>query len=220
MATTALGLVLSTSVMAMDGVSGNIGFTTDYVFRGVSQSDEAMAIQGGFDYEHETGLHAGVWGSSVDFNNPKDGSMELDLYAGYQNEIGAFSYDVGGIYYAYPGAASSLNYDFWEVYISTGYDFEKFAVSASVNYSPEFFGDTGDATYYAVGVDVPLPHEFGLSAHYGYQDIDQGNDYNDWSVGVSKTWLEFDWALNYHDTDIDNSNLADDRVVLSVGKTF
>jgi len=214
-------LLASFAVPAMaEGVSGNLTFTTDYVFRGVSQTDEAAAIQGGFDYEHGNGLHAGVWGSNVDFNDTRDGSMELDIYAGFGNEVGAFSYDVGGIYYMYPGAESELDYDFWEAYVSAGYDFDAFAVSASINYSPEFFGDTGDAVYYAAGVDVPLPHDFGLSAHVGYQDIDESTDYTDWSVGVSKTWLEFDWAATYTDTDLDAADIDDARVVFSVGKTF
>lgn len=214
-------LLASFAVPAMaEGVSGNLSFTTDYVFRGVSQTDESAAIQGGFDYVHETGLHAGVWGSNVNLETPNDGSLELDLYAGFANEIGAFSYDVGGIYYAYPGAANDLDFDFWEAYVSAGYDFETFAVSASLNYSPEFFGDTGDAVYYAAGVDVPLPHDFGLSAHIGHQDIDDSEDYTDWSVGVSKTWLEFDWGVTYTDTDLENADIDEARVVFSVGKTF
>lgn len=217
---TVLTVSAAAPALAMEGVTANVGFTTDYVFRGFSQTDEAAAIQGGFDYEHDNGFYAGVWGSNVDFNNTLDGSLELDVYGGFSDNIDAFSYDVGAIYYAYPGADDSLNYDFWEAYVGVGYEFERFALNASVNHSPEFFGDAGDATYYALGLDVALPEEFTLSAHYGHQDIQEGNDYSDWSVGVSKTWLEFDWAVTYYDTDVNNDDLADGRVVLSVGKSF
>lgn len=214
-------LLVSFALPAMaEGVSGNLTFTSDYVFRGVSQSDEKAALQGGFDYEHETGLHAGVWGSNIDFNNPQDGSLELDIYAGFANEVGAISYDVGGIYYAYPGAENSLNYNFWEVYANAGYDFDMFSVNAGANYSPEFFGKAGDALYYYAGVDVPLPYEVGLSAHIGQQDIDEATDYSDWSVGLSKNWMEFDWGVTYTDTNLDAGKTDDGRVVFSVGKTF
>ncbi len=219
--TTALAVMAVSPSFAGEGaVTGNLSFTTDYVFRGLSQTDENPALQGGFDYEDPSGLHAGVWGSNVDFNNTGDGSMELDLYAGYQGEVEGLSYDVGGIYYLYPGADNNLNYDFWEAYVSGGYDFDTFAVNAGVNYSPDFFGKTGDAFYYYGGVEVPLPYEVTLAAHYGHQDIDESTDYNDWSLGVSKTWLEFDWSATYTEADIDNDDNAEGRIVLSVGKSF
>ncbi len=85
-ATTAF-VALSAGTANAEGLSANVGFFSDYVFRGVSQTDEAMSIQGGFDYEHETGLHAGVWGSNVDFNNAQDGSLELDITAGYAMKL-------------------------------------------------------------------------------------------------------------------------------------
>jgi uncharacterized protein (TIGR02001 family) len=215
----ALIFMASAQAMASDGsVSGNIAFTTDYVFRGFSQTDENPALQGGFDYEDASGLHAGVWASNIDFNNTADGSLELDIYGGYQGEFEGVSYDVGGIYYAYPGSENNLNYDFWEAYVSGSYDFDGFSVNAGVNYSPEFFGDAGDAFYYYGGIDVALPYEVTLSAHYGHQDIDESADYNDWSVGVSRNWLEFDWSATYTEADVDNDDNADGRVVFSVGK--
>jgi uncharacterized protein (TIGR02001 family) len=73
------------------------------------------------------------------------------------------SYDVGFIYYAYPGAGGSLDYDFWEVQTAIGYDFGIASVTASVNYSPENFGDSGDAYYPKLAVNVPVPAVKGLS---------------------------------------------------------
>lgn len=219
LATTAF-IALSATTASAEGVSANVGFVTDYVFRGVSQTDEHAAIQGGFDYEDPSGFHVGVWGSNVDFNNTQDGSLELDVYAGYANEIGDFSYDVGGIYYAYPGSESNLNYDYWEAYLALGYQFDMVGVNAGVNYSPEFFGDTGDATYIYAGVDVELPHSFSASAHIGHQEIDDSTDYTDWSVGLGYNWMDFDFGLTYTDTDLDQSDLDDGRVVFGVSKSF
>jgi uncharacterized protein (TIGR02001 family) len=217
--TTALLAVTAGSAHA-EGLSANVGFVTDYVFRGVSQTDESAAVQGGFDYEDPSGFHAGVWGSNIDFNNPQDGSLELDLYAGFGNELGNFSYDVGGIYYMYPGSDSSLDYDFWEVYLALGYQLDIVDLSAGVNYSPEFFGDTGDATYMYLGADVELPHDFSAGAHVGFQDIDDAEDYMDWSLGLGYNWMDFDFSLTYTDTDLDQSDLDEARVVLGVSRTF
>ncbi len=219
-ATTAF-VALSAGTANAEGLSANVGFFSDYVFRGVSQTDEAMSIQGGFDYEHETGLHAGVWGSTVDFNNAQDGSLELDITAGYANEVAGFSYDIGGIYYAYPGADSTLNYEFWEAYFSLGYQVhEDVALNAGVNYSPEYFGNTGDATYWHAGVEVALPYEVTAAAHVGRQEIDQSTNYTDWSLGLGYSWEGLDFSLAYTDTDLNQNDLDNARVVFGVSKSF
>lgn len=206
------------------GVSGNAGFVSDYVFRGISQSDEHPAVQGGFDLTHTSGLYAGIWGSNVDFNDGDEANVEADLYAGYSGEYQGFSYDLGAIYYAYPGADSDLDYDFWEVSAATGYDFDVAKLSASINYSPEFFGETGDAFYYAAALDIPLPYEFTLNGHAGYQTIDEGEDYTDWSVGLGYSVYGFDLSLSYTDTDLDEPEECvdgcSDRVVFGVSRSF
>ena len=75
----ASAVVLFPAAAHAEGLSANVGFVSDYVFRGVSQSDESFALQGGFDYEDPSGLHAGVWGSNIDFNNVNDGNLEVDI---------------------------------------------------------------------------------------------------------------------------------------------
>ncbi len=209
--------------------SANVGFVSQYSFRGITQSDEQPALQGGFDVGHESGLYAGVWGSNVDFNDGDEASVEVDFYAGYSNEINNINYDVGVIYYAYPGADSSLNYDFWETSIALGYDFDLFATSASLNYSPEYFGNSGDAFYYATNVDIPLPKDLTLSGHLGYQDIDDEaafgvEDYLDWSIGLGYTFKGFDLSLSYVDTDLDEpSECADGceaKVIFGISRSF
>ena len=210
-------------------LSANVGFVSQYSFRGITQSDEHPAVQGGFDVSHKTGLYAGVWGSNVDFNDGDEASVEVDVYAGYSGTVNNINYDVGFIYYAYPGADSSLNYDFWEASLALGYDFDVLAASASVNYSPEYFGDSGDALYYAANVDVPLPHDFTLSGHLGYQDIDDEvafgvQDYMDWSVGLGYSFKGFDLSLSYVDTDLDEpsecADGCDAKVIFGISRSF
>jgi uncharacterized protein (TIGR02001 family) len=210
-------------------ISANVGLVSEYSFRGIAQSDEGPAVQGGFDIAHSSGLYAGIWGSNVDFNDGDEATVEMDVYAGYSGAIDSFNYDIGAIYYAYPGANSSLDYDFYELSLALGYDFDMFALSGSVNYSPEFFGDSGDAVYYAGAIDIPLPKDFSLNGHVGYQTIDDNAafgvpDYMDWSVGLGYSWEGFDLSLSYIDTDLTEpgecADGCDERVIFGISKSF
>lgn len=205
-------------------LSANVGLFSEYVFRGISQSDEKPALQGGFDVTHSSGLYAGLWSSSVDFNDGDEASIETDLYGGFASEYNGLSYDLGFIYYGYPGADSNLNYDFWELAVALGYDFDVAALSASANYSPDYFGSTGDSVYYATALDVPLPYDFSFTAHAGYQTIDEAKDYADWSLGLGYNLAGFDLSLTYHDTNLDEpSECVDgcsDRIVFGVSRSF
>jgi uncharacterized protein (TIGR02001 family) len=209
--------------------STTIGFVSEYSFRGLSQSNEGPAVQGSIDWAHDSGFYAGVWGSNVEFT---DASIETDIYAGYSGEADGFTYDIGAIYYAYPGADSDLDYDYYEGALSVGYDFDFVALSTAVNYSPNNFADSGDATYLAGYVDVPLPFlpfETKLSGNVGHQWIDDNDafgvdDYTDWGIGISSNIEGFDIGLKYIDTDLDETeDCADgcsDRVILSLSKTL
>ena len=207
-------------------ISANVGFVTEYSFRGIAQSNEAPAVQGGFDISHSSGLYAGVWASNVKFG---DASLETDLYGGYSGSVDKFSYDIGAIYYMYPGAANNLNYDYYELSASIGYDFDLFSTSAAVNYSPEFFGKSGHAEYYSLSANVPLPHDFSLNAHVGRQNIDNNvafgtPDYTDWGAGLGYSWQGFDFSLSYIDTDLkEPAECADGcnaKVIFGISRSF
>ena len=230
--------ILAEEKSAMPGsFSANVSLTSEYYFRGLSQTDDAPAIQGGFDYEvplaKPVALYLGVWGSNVDFNEGAgvDGAtIEIDYYGGLKGNVGdsGVSWDVGFIYYSYPGADSSLDYDFWEAQAALGYDFGIASVTASVNYSPENFGESGAAFYPKLAVDVPVPGVKGLalSGHVAKQFIDQeavfgSPDYLEWNFGVGYSVLGFDLAVNYTDTDISPSADANDAMVLfTIARSF
>ena len=110
----------ATSVQAGE-ISANVALTSDYRFRGISQSNDDIAVQGGFDYAWDNGIYVGTWGSVVDFDLTSDdglnGSLELDYYVGWSSDIGENSaIDVGYLYYDYPGDSSVLEGDYQEVY--------------------------------------------------------------------------------------------------------
>ncbi|MCW8930992.1 MAG: TorF family putative porin, partial [Gammaproteobacteria bacterium] len=94
---------VSASAEGFGSISANVALTTDYYFRGISQTDNDGALQGGFDWAHDSGAYAGVWASNVSFG---DTHLEFDTYAGFSNEVGDFGYDVGVIKYNYNDTSS------------------------------------------------------------------------------------------------------------------
>ena len=223
---------------ALAEVSGNVALTTDYRFRGISQTSSNPAVQGGLDYNHESGFYVGIWGSNVQFA----GSLELDYYAGYANDINDnIAYDVGFIYYDYPGGDLGPGVgdpEFWELNAGLSGDLGPVSLSGTVSYSNDYFGETGTAWYYDLGASYGLPYDITLSGHFGYQSIDDGSifkdgffssntdDYKDWSIGVSKSMWDLDFDLSYIDTDLSDSkdcfdaNICDSTVVFSVSKSL
>jgi uncharacterized protein (TIGR02001 family) len=217
-------------------VSANVGMVTEYFFRGLTQTGKKFAVQGGLDFAHNSGIYVGTWGSNVDFGDGDEASAEVDVYGGWSGDLGKskVTLDVGAIYYLYPGADDSLNYDFFEVYAGLSKDFGFASTSAKISYSPEYFADTGDATYVELGVDIPVGKHFTVNLHGGYQWIDDNagfgaDDYFDYLVGVSFSLIGLDFQVAYVGTDLDDSNensssncfrSSCSTVIASVSKSF
>lgn len=184
-------------------LAANVSLTSNYVFRGISQTGGEPAIQGGFDYTHSSGLYLGTWGSNVgwltDFQGYKSGSMELDLYGGYRNSIGPVNYDVGAIRYMYPGSKNADTDALpgaWtsEIYGSLGWKW--FTVKYSHYLSDSVFGvgPNANGSYY-LDLSGSLPvGETGLTlgAHWGTFNFKNDNeyaavtpDYDDWKVSAT-----------------------------------
>ena len=187
--------------------SANIGIFSDYVFRGISQTNESAALQGGFDWEHDLGivgdkaglgLYAGVWGSNVDFVGITSESLEIDVYGGITGEVPGFSraalieavtFDLGAIYYWYPGASNGLQLDYYELTGGLGFDFGHFSLGGAIFYSPNFTGDTGEALYSEANIEVPLPMGLTAGGFIGYQTIKDNDgfglpDYTVWGASI------------------------------------
>ncbi len=142
--------------------TGKFGFISDYTARGLQQSNENGAIQGQFDYNHDNGFYLGTWASNVDFGNANDANLEVDVYTGYTFNYGMFDFNVGGIYYIYPGAESSFELDYYEYQTAVTSDFDVASVTGSVNYTPDFSGGFGEGFYYKGLVNIPLLKNFDI----------------------------------------------------------
>jgi len=235
--------MLATTVVAQAEISGNVTMASDYVFRGISQTDNQIAVQGGFDYAHDSGIYVGTWASNIDadfFNadGNHDPQTELDMYAGYSGDLGnGIGYDLGYLRYQYPGY-SDANTNEWHATGSYSTDsYGDFSLSANYSPSLHFFASDESAWYWKAGYDNTLPwYEIGVSAHVGYStgdafdsnDGDGLNDnYTDWSIGVSKSVFGVDLGLTYTDTDFSDDAdedaldyLSDARVVFSISKSL
>jgi uncharacterized protein (TIGR02001 family) len=229
--------------------SGNVALATDYAFRGISQTDGAPAVQGGFDYSYGT-FYAGAWASSVDFTEFfVQGGLELDLYAGFKVPLDAVTLDMGVIGYFYPnstdipGPTPSVTgeLDYFEAYgKATFAPTENLSLTTSLFISPEFTGETGGASYFEVAGTLTASDTFSISGALGYQAIDDvsgvfagtfGDEYLTWNVGGTLTLAGFALDLRYIDTDIEKndpiilqafttSDRVDGRVILSVKRSF
>lgn len=200
---------------AVSPFSANVGFTTDYIFRGIAQTAHNPAIQGGIDYTHSSGFYAGAWGSNVswiaDSGAVATGSvgMELDTYFGYRGDFSDdFTYDAGFIRYNYLGsytpAAGFAKADTDELYGLIAYKF----LSAKYSYSlGDFLAVPGGkgSNYFEINASVPMG-DTGLTfgAHAGKQTFKPATasvyTYTDYKLSISKDFSGYVVGLAYTDT--------------------
>ncbi len=213
-------LMSAPSAFAQDVTfSGSVTLTSDYVFRGISQTDEEPAIQAGLNLEHASGFYAGVWGSNVDFGGDED--IEIDYILGFSNEVEGLSYTVAGYYYTYPGVDSDLDYDYFEAGLNLSYTADMVTPTASLYYSPDFFGGTGEAWYITAGLSVAPTDAISVYANVGLQTVeDVPDDVLDWNIGASYSVEAFTFDVKYTDTDISDFAPAEERIVGTVTFSF
>jgi uncharacterized protein (TIGR02001 family) len=200
-------------------VTGNVTVTSDYRFRGISQTDKDPALQGTLNINHESGFYAGIFASTIDDKAPAVlgyGDAEIDLYAGYtktfENGVGI---DVGLLYYLYPiDEAKGLPTDFFEPYASVIYTVGPVTAKVGANYA--WGGQSGlfdeDSLYLRGDVTVAVPNTpVSLLGHIGRTDGQLGflatpallpADYLDWSLGVEVAHKFVKLGVQYVDTDI------------------
>ena len=224
-------------------MTANAGLFTDYRFRGISQTNKQPAFQGGFDFAHKSGFYLGNWNSNVDAGMYNGGNLEMDFYGGYKGSFDAFSYDVGALYYYYPGSgvAGTTKIDNTELYISGGWG--PFSLKYSYAVSDFFSATDSKGAYYVDGtITYPLTKEFSLIGHLGYQgglkngarvtEIDGSGpqtSITDWKLGVTydlsgwllgASYIGTNRNLTFGAAALENRNISGDTLVLSVSKSF
>jgi uncharacterized protein (TIGR02001 family) len=238
-------------------IAYNVGIASDYRYRGISQTRFDPALQGGVDYTNNpTGLYAGTWLSTIkwikDYVNTFGGGVsgkgpvEWDLYGGKRGDIGAgFNYDVGGLYYYYPGnnynaVAPNKNANTFELYGQVGYGPGYLKYSHSIT---TLFGtfDSKNSGYLDLGVNPDLGGGFTLNLHAGHQRVagtggpgaglsNSFYSYTDWKVGVTKAFDPIGLSVSlaaigtnakdFAYSSAGKVNLGKNGAVLTVVKTF
>jgi uncharacterized protein (TIGR02001 family) len=201
-----------TGVASAAEITANVGATTDYIWRGMTQNDGGSSLSGGLDVDFGNGFYAGTWVG--DTAGAAFGTQEVDYYAGYAGEAGSLSYDVGYLMYTYPSSQSATDVDFSELYVTVGMG----ALSASYYTLADAEGaDAGDSTYISLDYETELGG-FGLGLHYGNYDGDfvGTDDQTDMSVTLSKDAFSYSLVTTDGMTGVDD----DARFVVSWGAEF
>ncbi|WP_460763071.1 TorF family putative porin [Lysobacter fragariae] len=242
-AVTLLFLVATSEANA--GTSGSVTLASDYVFRGVSQTNQEPALQAGLEYAADSGLYVGTWGSNISWLSdltaagiPVSSSLELDVYGGYRGKFSdKVAFDVGAIYYAYPGDFPSgfNSADTAELYVGvTAGPFAHTTLGAKYSYAvTDLFGYAASdgSGYLDLNANWEFVPTWTLNVHGGKQWVENNDvaEYAEWKVGVTKGFDNgFSAALAYSDTDADQpfytnaygNKLAGETVLLTITKTF
>lgn len=214
--------------------TSNIGFASEYVYRGIGQTNRKPAVQGGFDYAHSSGLYVGTWASNVswlsDGSSTVSNSIEMDFYGGFKNTVGDFAYDVGLLQYFYPGSGYGNNPNTIEGYVAGTYSILTLKYSHSFS---DLFGwaDSKGSGYLDLTANYELVPTVNLVAHVGRQKVrgdSSGASYTDYKLGVTKDFSGTVVGLSYVNTNASaawytnafGKDLGKDRVVLSITRTF
>lgn len=239
LALTALALAMAaTNTHAQDAadgplaVTGSVALVSDYRFRGVSQTDEEMALQGGLTVAHESGAYAGAWASNLaGWGTFGGANIELDLFAGYKVEFGnGLALDAGLLWYVYPGGADDTA--FAEPYVKLSGTVGPASMLAGVAYAPkqkalgnfsatpQSRGQRQDNLYIWGDVSGTVPGgPVILKAHLGYSEGNPGlgpngtsvaptGEYLDWMIGADLPVGPVTLGVAYIDTDIGRSESA------------
>lgn len=213
----AISVTALAPAVSMAEVSANVGYMSDYVFRGVFQEDSsAMA---GLDYAHDSGFYAGTWAADV------GEGLETDLYFGYGGEAGDFSYSIGYTGYFY---TDDFDSEYNEINLGVGY--AGFSLDIASGTWDGLVGDPAteeDYTFYSLG----YAHDSGFYVTFGSWDWDTASSTADYlEVGYGFTWQELDFSfaiinssdlpLTEYGWEVPLDQGADNIITFSISKSF
>lgn len=216
--------------------SGNLTYISDYLFRGISQTNEGLALQGSLTLANTDGWYVSSWASNIRFG---EGSLELDLLAGRKWALHEdMTLDFGVMQYRYPqGHNSSNGFNYWEAYSKLGIGQWTFGLALTDNY---FARGVGKFVYLSADWQQALTDSVQLQAHAGLNRFASATEfstflgsattsssYRDWSLMVQAQWLQLDWAVGIAGTDVSAQAcpalcdaLYDERVLLRLSRNF
>ena len=212
-------------------VEGELAVASDYVWRGVTQTDGKPAWMGEVTLSHDSGFYAGAWVGRADTGDSESGvDHEIDAYLGWAGDLtDSVAMDLSVMRAKYPGTNAGYEMDYTEfaAALSLGETY-----TLGVAYSPDIFQLGESGIYYSAAAEYPLGESgFGLKLSAGWYDLDDaaGDSYGDYLVGVTRTFGPIDAELHYNNTvrygevlseNLDDADKANGRVALRLGWSF
>lgn len=203
-------------------IAFNAAVASDYVFRGVSQTESDPAVSAGVDVTQGL-FYVGAWAGSVSFAGDGDTDAEIDLYAGVQPELGGFDWDFGVVSYFYAGQPDGADYDYVELKAAASRAVGPATLGAAIYWSPDFFGVSEDeATYAEINGAISPADKWTISAAVGRQWVSSDFDYTTWNLGAAYQLTDhLALDIRYFDTDEhDFGDAYDSRAVASLKAVF
>jgi uncharacterized protein (TIGR02001 family) len=225
-----LALLAGTSCLpaaAATDLSAYLVLTTDYVWRGVTQSDGDPAAQLGAEVTFGNGIHVGLWGSTVDIDNGANRQRDTEViyYAGFAHDLDSrWTLGVNLVAYTYPGQSGPVDYDYEELVVSANFRDRTWFEYA---YSPDLYNTGADSHNAEIYTEWPAGKHLVVGAGAGYYDVSDvvGTGYGYWELGVTWPIGRFDLDFRYYDTNrsvpiISSNDRAASRVALTVRISF
>ena len=229
--------LLASAIAGAYEFSGNVAYSSDYRFRGISQGDRSQAISGGFDISFDSGWYAGTWASNVGAWSVA--TIEVDYYGGYSFDLAeGLGADVGVLLYNYPQDGASPDLDYVEVYGSLAVS----GATVGFAYSPDYFAETDTFWYLYGDYEFAVNDTWSLGAHLGYNAFADkeafasfmaddpatlGEDgYLDYTISLNAATPLVDLSLALVGTDLDEeqcfagSDLCEDALVVTISKSL
>lgn len=206
---------------------GYVALATDYVKRGVTQSNGDPAFQIGTDVGFDNGLFMGLWGSTADISNgpTSQRDIELNYYAGYALDLSdSWQLTLTAVVYDYPGQTGNFNYDYEEYSLGTGFNDRLWL---DIAYSPDLYNSGNSTTNIELYTEWPIGRIWAIGGGAGHYDTSElsGRSYSYWQVGLTAalSWADID--LRVHGTDdwvpiVSTRDRAKSRLVLKIQIPF
>lgn len=197
-ATALLGSMTSWHAYAVEGLSANVAATSNYLWRGLEQTNGKSAISGGIDYAANNGFYLGTWVSNAEWSDGM--TYELDIYGGFAGETDNFAYDIGFVHYAYPDSNDDVDFTEINASISVGVFSFGYAVLADAEGV-----DFGDDSYISAGAEFEVAKELTLAINIGKgtDDFYAGESFINYGASLSKNGF----TLGLSKTDLDNDDV-------------
>ena len=216
-------LILGFNPSAQANLSSTVTLTSNYLFNGITLTEDDPALQPSLDWVSDSGWYLGTWGSNVSFAENTD--REVDFYTGYYTDLGNnWAMDLGIAHYTYYGSSDSSAFDYPEAYIKVSYRDTKL----SYWYAKDYFGAGGGHYIVMLTQNVQLTQGLILqlsadrSTSTDTSNFYRGNDgtYPHWRLALLGEWLGAKWTAAFDDTDLELDDLGEPTFSLSVAKTF